>query len=314
MTVSPTAVRTWKDWSCTVRVVVDSPHEVDDAAAVVRGLMERVDAAVSRFRSDSELSRCNVRAGRPVLVGKLTAELIRTSLDVARATDGLVDPTVGRHLLAAGYDRDISELRRPEDGPLPIRAGSQLLTLSPAAWSDVRLDEAVGLVIVPEGRALDLGASAKAWTVDQAVQAVAQRCPGRVLVEIGGDVAVANAADRPFLVRVAEREGESGELVALARGALATSTTQARRWRRGTDEAHHLIDPRTGAPAAGGWRTVSVWAPSALEANAASTAAVVVGDDAASWLSTRGLVARLVDSRGSVSHTIGWPTPEDGAA
>jgi thiamine biosynthesis lipoprotein len=235
-------------------------------------------------------------------------------LDVARATDGLVDPTVGRHVLAAGYDRDIAELRRREDEHLPTGSDPRVLAPSRAVWAEVRLDEAIGLVVVPEGRALDLGASAKAWTVDQAVRALSRQFSGRVLVEIGGDVAVADASDQPFLVRVAEREGEQGDLVALSHGALATSTTQARRWRRGTGEAHHLIDPRTGRPAAGGWRTVTVWAPSALEANAASTAAVVVGDDAASWLSTRGLVARLVDAHGVVSHTAGWPVPEDGAA
>jgi len=309
------SVRTWQDWSCTVRVVVDMPEQADSAAAMLRVLMKRVDAAVSRFRNDSELSRCNARAGTPVLVTGLTVELIRTALEVARVTDGLVDPTVGRQVVAAGYDRDISDVRQRQgetsawtgdggDGPSPRTP----------TWSDLRLDEDIGLVVVPRGLALDLGASAKAWTVDRAVQALARHVHGRVLVEIGGDVAVAGADDKPFVVRVAEREGQSGELVDLSRGALATSTTQARRWRNATGEAHHLIDPRTGRPAAGAWRTVTVWAPSTVEANAASTAAVVVGDDAPAWLSSRGLVARLVDVHGSMCHTAGWPTAEDGAA
>ncbi len=295
----PSGRHEWSQWSCTVAVCVEDPRYSVEAVRVVAALMDGVDRAVSRFRPDSELSRCNDRAGRATPVSSLTAELIGHALDAADRSDGLVDPTVGRHLIAAGYDRTISEITgvvdlHPRPAELP-------------RWRDVRLDPELGLVLVPPGLALDLGATAKAWTADRAAQLLADRIPGRILVEIGGDVAVQRAERDPFVVRVAEREGVPGELVSLAHGGLATSTTWVRRWGSGDRVGHHIIDPRTGRPSAGHWRTVSVWSPSALAANTASTAAVVAGADAQTTLEAAGTPARLVDQRGNVVHTRRWP-------
>ena len=112
------------------------------------------------------------------------------------------------------------------------------------------------------------------------------------------------------MIRVAEREGEPGELVAVAHGGVATSTTVVRRWPRGDATAHHVIDPRTGLPSTGRSRTASVWASSATVANTATTAAIVAGDEALGWLASRGHAARLVDVHGAIVHTPGWPVPE----
>jgi thiamine biosynthesis lipoprotein len=92
--------------------------------------------------------------------------------------------------------------------------------------------------------------------------------------------------------------------IAIDSGALATSSTTVRRWGR---TAHHLIDPRTGLPAVSPWRTVSVAAASCVDANTASTAAIVLGDDAPEWLAARNLPARLVDQAGGVLAVAGWP-------
>ncbi len=295
----PSGRHEWSQWSSTVAVCVEDPRYAVEAVRVVGALMDSVDRAVSRFRPDSELSRCNERAGRATPVSSLTAELIGHALEAADHSGGLVDPTVGGHLVAAGYDRTISEISgvvdlHPRPAGLP-------------RWRDVRLDQELGLVLVPRGLALDLGATAKAWTADRAAQLLADRMPGPILVEIGGDVAVQRAERDPFDVRVAEREGVPGERVSLAYGGLATSTTWVRRWGSGAEAAHHIIDPRTGRPSAGHWRTVSVWSPSALAANTASTAAVVAGADALNTLEAAGLPARLVDRQGEVVHTTTWP-------
>ncbi len=108
-------------------------------------------------------------------------------------------------------------------------------------------------------------------------------------------------------VRVAEHENGPGQVVVLRHGGLATSTTTIRRWLRGERSVHHIVDPRTGTPADGPWRTASVYAPSALAANVASTAAIVLGERAVEWLTTRQLAARLVDVDGFVDTTPGWP-------
>src|SRR6476469_3614965 len=95
-------------WSCTVRLVVDDDHALDDAAADLHTLLKRVDEAASRFRDDSQLSRANLRAGRPTPVSLLLVELLDAALRMAEHTDGAVDPTLGRVLSRLGYDRDIS--------------------------------------------------------------------------------------------------------------------------------------------------------------------------------------------------------------
>ena len=98
-----------------------------------------------------------------------------------------------------------------------------------------------------------------------------------------------------------------GQTVAIATGGLATSSTTVRRWRVGDAEHHHIVEPRTGAPALEVWRTVSVAAASCVDANVASTAAIVRGERAVAWLDEAGLPARLVRPDGTVVATCGWP-------
>jgi len=171
-----------------------------------------------------------------------------------------------------------------------------------------------GLLTVPVGTALDLGATAKAWTADRAAAELAARYGTGVLVELGGDLAVAGERPGGWIVRVAEREGAPGQNVTLERGGVCTSTTTIRTWRRGGRTVHHLLDPATGQPATGPWRTASVAAGSALAANTASTAAIVRGETAVEWLTTRGTAARLVGQDGAVVRTPGWPDPTAAAA
>jgi FAD:protein FMN transferase len=142
---------------------------------------------------------------------------------------------------------------------------------------------------------------------------VAARYRMPALVEIGGDVAVAGPVDAPWRVRVAEVADGPGVLVGLTHGGLATSSTAARRWRTAAGEAHHVIDPHTGAPAAGVVRTATVWAPTCLEANTFSTAALVWGASAAARLELGGVAARLVDRSGAVRTVGPWPGEERAA-
>jgi thiamine biosynthesis lipoprotein len=136
-----------------------------------------------------------------------------------------------------------------------------------------------------------------------------------VLVSLGGDIAVAGPPPAGgWQVRVQDVTGDPADpppgryaQVAIAAGGLATSSTSARRWRRGGDVLHHILDPRTGLPAGPAWRTVSVAAGSCADANAASTAAVVRGRPALGWLAALGLPSRLVDETGAVFTVAGWP-------
>jgi thiamine biosynthesis lipoprotein len=293
-------------WSCTVRLVVEDDRVLAAATADLYGLLERVDAAASRFRADSALSRASARAGRPTPVPRLLAELVGAALDAAAYTQGAVDPTLGFAVQRLGYDRDIREIIT--DGPA--------LDAPPITgrWRAVKLHREAGLLTVPAGTALDLGATAKAWTADRAAAELAARYETAVLVELGGDLAVGGVRPGGWVVRVAEREGADGQLVTLHEGGICTSTTTIREWRRGDRTLHHLLDPRTGEPADGPWRTVTVAAGSALAANTASTAAIVHGAGALEWLDARGTAARLVGRDGAVVTTAGWPAEIEVAA
>lgn len=137
-----------------------------------------------------------------------------------------------------------------------------------------------------------------------------------MLVNLGGDIAVAGSSPPrgwPVLVTddsstpPARAATVDGQTVSIRAGGLATSGIAARRWRHGGDLLHHLIDPRSGFPTAGPWRTVSVTAGSCLLANIAATAAMILGDAAPRWLTDRGLPARLIGHDGSVTLVGGWP-------
>ena len=158
---------------------------------------------------------------------------------------------------------------------------------------------------------LDLGATAKAAVADGAAEAIAADLGCGVLVELGGDVAVrgeAPPADGPsgWASRSAPRL-RAEPTVAIHDGGVATSSTTARTWRRGAGTAHHVVDPRTGEVAEPVWRAVSVAAATCLDANTASTAAIVLGTDAPAWLAERGLPARLVGADGQEFTVAGWP-------
>jgi FAD:protein FMN transferase len=295
------AAAEWRDWSCTVRVVA-AERSLDSAVGAVRSTMAEIEPAASRFRHDSELRWLNSRAGRLTPVSETLAALLDVALKAAQRTGGAVDPTIGADLVAAGYDADIAVVRgRP--APEPRTPGVR----PHHARRHVGLDRTLNLVSVPPGVLLDLGATAKAYAADIAAARAHQATGSAVLVEIGGDIAVSGEPEHAFVVNVAEHEGGYGELVELRRGGLATSTTTVRNWIGHNGHAHHIIDPATGRPARVVWRTATVWANSAVEANTASTAAIVLGAAAEDWLLANAPAARLVSEDGVVTSLPGWP-------
>jgi len=290
-----------------VVATVETAREQAARDAVEREL-DTIDRACSRFRPDSELSGVNRAGGAPVTVGPLLLEALQVALAAARASGGLVDPTVGRALRTAGYDRTFRVVAA-RDGA-SFRAEFSAVP----GWQTVEVDEDRSTVRVPPGVELDLGATAKALACDRAAAAAAEVAAG-ALVSLGGDIAVAGEMPAGgWPVRIADDHAEPldapGPTISLEEGGLATSSTTVRRWRSGSVELHHLVDPRSGKPAASPWRTVSVAARTCVDANVASTASFLL-DDAPAWLEARGLPARLVRSDGAATFVAGWP--EDAA-
>jgi thiamine biosynthesis lipoprotein ApbE len=316
-TRAPATAR-WEALGTSVVLRVLDPLWLPRASAILTRELDALDRACSRFRPDSDLARVNARAGgRPVQVAPLLIEALQLALRAAELTDGDVDPTVGAALVLAGYDRDW-RLLDPAEGPATGRSPSGPPTLtaqSCSGYTTVELDAALGTVRVPRGIVLDLGATAKAWAADRAARAVHEACGCGVLVSLGGDLATAGGvgSEPPggWRVHVTDdhRAGPlaPGQTVAIASGGLATSSTAVRRWRHHGATMHHLIDPATGVPARGPWRTVSIAAATCADANIAATAALVRQDRAPAWLDRLGLPARLVAHDGAVLKLAGWP-------
>jgi thiamine biosynthesis lipoprotein len=291
----------------TATLAVTDRAALGSARAVLDEVLAQIDEACSRFRPDSELMRVNGTTGRPVPVSATLLDALEVALRAARLTHGDVDPTIGRAVRVLGYDRDFAAV--PADaGPLTC-----VIERIPG-WQTVQIDRAHATVQVSDGVELDLGATAKAFAADRAADRIATTDGCGVLVSLGGDIAIAGPAPADgWPVRVTDDHAAGpdapGETVAIASGGLATSSTTVRRWRRGDDEVHHIVNPSTGRAAPIHWRTISVVAASCVDANTASTAGIVRGAAAPPWLQELGLAARLVRPDGTVVRIGGWPSP-----
>jgi thiamine biosynthesis lipoprotein len=308
--VRPITSASWRALGTGVRLVV---HDGDlaTARAAVEALLDQVDRTYSRFRPDSELVALQGRPAGFVPISPLLADAIEIALGAAEQTEGAVDPTVGRAMRAIGYDADFATLGA-RSGPIELR-------LEPIpGWQAVELSRVRGEVRLRPGVELDLGSTGKAFAADLAATAAlaALDRPGAgILVSLGGDIATAGIApDGGWRILVAEDSevpaDADGETIAIPGGAIATSSTTVRRWRRADRELHHLVDPRTGQPAVSRWRTVTVVADTCVRANTEATAAIVRGDGGLERLAVTGLPARLVDGDGRILRLNGWPEPE----
>lgn len=277
------------------------------ACRLVATRLAEIDLACSRFRPDSELTAVNRAAGRALSISPLLVTAVAAALRAAAATDGDVDPTCGDSLVRLGYDRDFALISHAGQAPArtPVPAGG---------WRRVELDAEHGTLRVPPGVRLDLGATAKALAADLAAALVAAECDTGALVNLGGDIAVAGGPpDGGWPVGIAAgphdtvRVGGYGPVVGIRDGGLATSSPLVRSWRRGSQRLHHIVVPGTGMPAESCWSAVTVAAATCVDANTASTAAIIRSSAAPAWLSDLGLPARLVRPDGSVLTTGGWP-------
>jgi thiamine biosynthesis lipoprotein len=314
------AVKSWKALGTSVLVLATRDDRLEPATTAVRQVIEEVDAAYSRFREDSELSHVNANPERLVHVSPLLATAIDAALRAARLTDGAVDPTIGRAIRVAGYDDDFSRIGSPHPA-IPQRGTEMRLRAERVpGWRAIRLDRGSRTVWLPHGVELDLGSTGKALAADLAARAaMAAAGDGGVLVSLGGDIGTAGEAPvGGWRILLAEdsrvKPSGDGDVICVPAGGVATSSTTVRRWSRGGVILHHIIDPQTGLPSSGPFRTVTVVAATCLDANIASTAAIVRGESAIDWLTSCRLPARLVENDGTIHYIGPWPDPMSVAA
>lgn len=306
--IAPYTATTFRALGTYAYLAVRDPRELDAARTLAQEILRDVDETCSRFRDDSDLSRVNAHPGHWVEVDPLLIEAARVAVSAARQTDGLVNPLLGAPLIYLGYDRDFETLQ--EVAPAAHDATEQPVDRD--AWQLLELAD--GAIRIPPATALDLGATAKAWAADLIARAFGEELSAGSLVSLGGDLAIARgasgAAAEPWPIGVSEHPGAApDQVVTLAEGGLATSSTLVRSWTRHGIRRHHLIDPRNGMPAQSPWRTITATGPSAAAANIASTASIVLGEAAVDWLTAREVSARLVAHDATVHVVGGWPAP-----
>ena len=247
-----------------VELLLDAPPSAESALALAMGEVEfrRLEARLSRFRLDSELSALN-RLGRLEASSDLV-RVIEVALEARCRTSGRFDPTVHDALVGIGYDRSFEEVAgRVAIAAPPARCGG---------W--VRIDTATGLIELEPGVRLDLGGIAKGYAVDRVSDLLEKAGP--CLVNAGGDLATRRHA---WPVGVETPDGML--TLELGDGALATSGIDRRRWQTADGEAHHLIDPARGRPAETDLLRVTVVASNAVEADVLAKALFLAGAERA---------------------------------
>ncbi len=282
-----------------VHLLVPEPRASEYADAVVT-LFAEWENTLSRFRPESELSRLNARAGSPITVGPILLEAVEASLEAARATGGLFDPTLRHDLVRMGYDRSFEEIGDGAPPDEPPHGGG--------AWRQVVVDRSAAIVTLPVGSGLDLGGIAKGMAVDASLVLLSRLGVDAALVSAGGDLAVLGLPPGKRAWGVLVGGDPDGPVVPLVRGALATSGTARRRWTQGTVGRHHLVDPNTGEPAVSGLGQVTVAGASCRAAEVGSTAAFVAGPRLGPDLLARlGLAGLLVTESGREIRVGRWP-------
>jgi thiamine biosynthesis lipoprotein len=265
--------RVFRAMGTDVELLVDAEHAGAELDAAEHEFA-RLEALLSRFREDSELSRLN-RAGS-LDVSTDTARVIELSLHARANTGGRFDPTVHDAVAAAGYDRSFEELPHNGEGPVcPARCGGV-----------VRVDGCH--VELEPGFRLDLGGIGKGYAAERAAELLAL-AGGPCLVNAGGDIAV-RGGDWQIGV-------DENVTLALSAGGVATSGRDRRRWRRDGRELHHLIDPATGTPAETDLLRVTAVADDATQAEVAAKWLFLLGEDEAANM---GVPCVLVRADGSI--------------
>jgi FAD:protein FMN transferase len=270
-----------------VRLLIGEPGPgvppAEEAAERARAFVLEFDAALSRFKPDSQLCALNEDPRERVPASELLREAVRAGLWAAERSDGLVDPTLVREIEHAGYVASragmsglpLDEALREAPAPRPARPRPE------RRWTEVEIDDEAGEIVRPPGLRFDTGGTGKGLAAD--LLAASLRGYSRFIVDCGGDIRIggADALVNPYEVFVEHPlSGERAHVLRLGSGGVATSGLNVRIW-KGEDGryAHHLLDPASGEPAWTGLIGATALGDTAVEAETLSKAALLSGPE-----------------------------------
>jgi FAD:protein FMN transferase len=285
--------RSFHAMGCKMLAAIDNPSPAaGDKLERVPGWFEAWEESLSRFREASELSRFNQHTGDAVPVSQVLWDVLQASLRAYEESDGLISPAVYDAVLAAGYTHSFD----PSESPLPAPIEPPIAVL-PEPLEGIRMDYPSHTVTMPPELRLDFGGIAKGWAAHQAAQRL--KAYGPALLDAGGDIAITGlqADGEPWPVGVADpfHPDENLEVLLLGRCGVATSGRDYRKWQQGGTWKHHIIDPRTGQPAATDVLTASVIAPNVMDAEVAAKVVLVLGSrHGLEWIEARPSLSALV--------------------
>jgi thiamine biosynthesis lipoprotein len=266
--------RTFRAMGTEIECLLERPHDMlaEQALDAAENEFARLEATLSRFLPESELSRLN--AAGEATVGAELLELAEAAVEARERTDGRFDPTIYNALVRAGYDRSFEHLElSTASSPVTVAIARP----SPVAGcgGEIRIDRERSRVALAPGTRLDLGGIAKGYAADRVSAVLAALGP--CLVSAGGDIAV-RGEPSAGLWAVAVQTGDGEITLGLSQGGLATSGVDRRHWRREGADLHHVIDPVSGLPAVTDLLRVTVVAESALEAETLATSLLLACD------------------------------------
>lgn len=286
---------TFRAMGSQFNVWLETEADGESVLRQVPGWVEEIEARLTRFRPESELSRLNARSGRWVSVSDTLLQAVLAARHATWLTDGLCNPLVLPALVAAGYERSFAEMQR--EGLNDSRAVPAPVIVPD--WRGIAIRPKHHLIRLPAGAQIDLGGTGKGWTAEIIANRLAVYGP--CLVDAGGDLVARGKPQNSagWRIEVAEPgqpdDAPPVSTILVSDAAVATSGIDYRRWMRGGKPQHHLIDPRTGQPAVTDVLAATVIDTSATLAEAYAKALVILGSAAGlDWLMQQPQRAALV--------------------
>lgn len=284
-----------------ITVVNADANVVQTAANQAFDEMSRIEKLMSTYIADSEISRINEAAGKEAIpVSAEVLEIIQAGIQWGEKTKGIFDITI--HPLVEAWDFDNGGETVPS--PEQLKTATHLVN-----FRDIRI-QGNTVRLAREGMAINLGGIAKGYAVDRAITILKGLVPNGI-VNAGGDLYAfgQRGPNQPWVIGLQHPRKPQGVLAsfALSNQAVATSGDYQRYFMKGEKRYHHILDPATGLPAEGPI-SVTVMAPTVMDADALSTAVFIMGKDKGiEWIeSMDGVEAMVIDGTGAAHFSSGF--------
>ena len=284
----------------TVELWHEDDRQGEKQVEAIMGEMHRIDALMSSYKPDSELSAVNDGAARaPVTVSKELLALIERALEYSDITSGAFDITYA----SAGQHYDYRNNRKPNQ--------AQLQAALPAInFHHVKIDRSASTVtFLHPGVRIDLGGIAKGYAVDRGMHILQQAGITTALISAGGDTRVTGKRwDRPWHIGIRNPRDEDNivSMIPLENSAISTSGDYERYFEEDGVRYHHILDPKTGT-STHEILSSSIIGKSATDTDALSTSVFILGVEKGMQLieSIPDTEAVIIDNRGDMHYSAG---------